>query len=107
MTQSKKASFNSVFSFVILFSSTVFINMAFAEPFMSKAQYEDYSVRYQCAGIRYHDDLAKKEALLLKLEEDFGISDDTFDEFDELIPAYEKDNNLLNTIRARVNKECS
>ena len=106
MPKTKKVPFISIFSFVVLFSSTLISSNAFAEPFISKAQYEDYSVRYQCAELRYHDDLAKKEALILKLEEDFGITEDTFDAFDELIPVYEKDSNLLNNVRDRVNKEC-
>lgn len=106
MTQTKKAPFSSIFSFVVLFSSTLISSYAFAEPFISKAQYEDYSVRYQCAELRYHDDLAKKEDLILKLEEDFGITEDTFDEFDELIPVYEKDSDLLDSVRDRVSKEC-
>ncbi len=106
MTQTKKAPFNSVFSLVVLFSSSLFSNASFAAPFMSKAQYEDYSVRYQCADLQHHDDLAKKETIVLKLEEEFGINDDTFEAFDELIPAYEKDDDLLDKVRARVQKEC-
>ncbi|MFT6390026.1 MAG: hypothetical protein ACJAUP_003426 [Cellvibrionaceae bacterium] len=106
MTQTKKAPFISVFSLVVLFSGSLLSSPSFAEAFISKAQYEDYSVRYQCADLRYHDDLAKKEDILLKLEEDFGITDDTFEEFDELIPIYEKDNTLLDNVRARVKKEC-
>tara|TARA_R110001592_G_scaffold177076_2_gene417309 strand:+ start:121267 stop:121590 length:324 start_codon:yes stop_codon:yes gene_type:complete len=107
MTQTKKASYISVFSLVVLFSSILLSNTAHSDAFISKAQYEDYSVRYQCAELRYHDDLAKKEDIVLKLEEDFGITEETFDEFDELIPVYEKDDNLLNNVRTRVQKECT
>lgn len=106
MTQTKKASFNSFFSLVVLFSSSLFSHSSLADPFMSKQQYEDYSVRYQCAELRFHDDMAKKEELILKLEEDFGISDDTFEVFDELIPVFEKDTALLDNVRVRVQKEC-
>ena len=107
MTQTKKAPLISVFSLVVLFSSTLLSSHSYAEAFISKAQYEDYSVRYQCAELRYHDDLAKKEDIVLKLEEDFGITDENFDEFDELIPVYEKDDKLLDNVRARVSKECA
>jgi hypothetical protein len=107
MTQTKKTPFTTIFSLVVLFSSSLLSSPSFAEAFINKAQYEDYSVRYQCAVLRFHDDLAKKEEILLKLEEDFGITDDTFDEFDELIPVYEKDNKLLDNVRARVSKECA
>tara|TARA_R110001592_G_scaffold86031_4_gene254057 strand:- start:4615 stop:4938 length:324 start_codon:yes stop_codon:yes gene_type:complete len=107
MTQTKKAPFISVFSLVVLFSSTLLSSPSHAEAFMSKAQYEEYSVRYQCADLNYHDDLAKKEDIVLKLEEDFGITDDTFEEFDELIPVYEKDDSLLDKVRYRVQKECA
>lgn len=74
---------------------------------MSKAQFADYSVRYQCAELKFHDDLAKKEQILMALEKDFGINDETFDAFDELIPEFEKDDDLLDSIRDRVQKECS
>jgi hypothetical protein len=107
MIRSKKASLNSRFIFVAFFSSTLFTSNVFAEPFMSKAQYEDYSVRYQCAELQYYNDLAKKEEIILKLEEDFSITDDTFEEFDALIPIYEKDDSLLDNVRARVSKECN
>lgn len=106
MPKFKKRPVNSIFSFVVLFSSTLISSNAFAEPFISKAQYEDYSVRYQCAELQHHDDLAKKESIVLKLEEEFGINDDTFEAFDELIPVYEKDDDLLDKVRARVQKEC-
>ena len=106
MTQTKKSPLTSVFSLVVLFSSTLLSNTSYADPLMSKAQYEDYSVRYQCAELRYYDDLAKKEDIILKLEEEFGITDDTFEAFDELIPLYERDDSLLDNVRARVNKEC-
>ena len=107
MTQSKKAPLISVFSLVVIFSSTLLPSTSFAEPFISKTQYEDYSVRYQCAELLFHDDLAKKEELLLKLEADFGITDETFEAFDELIPIYEKDDSLLDNVRYRVQKECA
>ena len=107
MTQTNKVPFISFFSLVVLVFSNVLATTAQADPFISKAQYEDYSVRYQCAELRYHDDLAKKEDIVLKLEEDFGITDETFDEFDELIPVYEKDDKLLDNVRARVSKECA
>ena len=106
MILTKKASFNSVLSFMVLFSATLFTSKALAESFMSKAGYEEYSVRYQCAELQHYNDLVKKEEIILKLEEDFGITDDTFEEFDALIPIYEKDNNLLDNVRARVSKEC-
>jgi hypothetical protein len=107
MTQTKKAPFYSVFSLVVLFSSTLLPGTSFAEPFLSKAQYEDYSVRYQCAELRYHNDLAKKEEIVIKLEEEFGITEDTFEALDELIPVYEKDDDLLDNVRLRVQKECA
>lgn len=107
MSKAKQHSFKSACSIFILLSSTLFINKALAEPFMTKSQYEDYSVRYQCAELQHYNDLAKKEEVILKLEEDFNITDDTFEALDELIPLYEKDSNLLDNVRARVNKGCS
>ena len=106
MNQAKKASLLSVFSFAVMVSSSLFSSLSYAAPFMSKVQYEDYSVRYQCAELRFHDDLEKKEHALIKLEEDCGINDDTFDIFDELIPEFERDDDLLDRIRNRVQKEC-
>ena len=78
-----------------------------AEPFMSKAQYSDYSVLYQCANIKFHDDLEQKEDALMTIENRFGINDDTFDAFDELITEYERDDALLDTIRGRAATECT
>ncbi len=76
-------------------------------PFMTAKQYEDYSVRYQCILIRYHDDLEKKEAALVKLDADYNLNDDNFDAFDELASEYERDQDLLDEVRARVAEECT
>lgn len=76
------------------------------EPFMSAKQYENYSVRYQCILNRFHDDLDKKEQALIKLDNDFGLNDDNFDAFDELASEYERDQDLLDEVRARVSEEC-
>jgi len=87
---------------------TIFLlsSQTWAEPLMSKAQYADYSVLYQCAEVNYHNDLAKKESELLRIEEIFGLNDDNFDSFDDLITEYERDDTLLDNIRERVSKEC-
>jgi hypothetical protein len=77
-----------------------------ANELMSKAQYADYSVLYQCAEISFHDDLNKKEAELIRIEDKYGLTDDNFDDFDDLVTSYERDDNLLDTIRDRVSKEC-
>ena len=74
---------------------------------MTKAQYADYSVLYQCAEINFHQDLTKKESELIRIEEKFGLNDDNFDAFDELITEYERDDTLLDTVRERITKECS
>ena len=103
----KKTPLNVIFSFILVISSALISSHSYAEPFMNKAQYADYSVRYQCAELQYHDNLEKKEQIIIKLEEEFGINDETFDAFDELIPELERDDDLLDRIRARVNKECS
>lgn len=107
MTQTKKATDLSFFSLVVFFSGTLLSNALHAEPFMTKTQYEDYSVLYQCAEQRFHDDLAKKEEVVLKLEDEYGINDDTFEAFDALIPEFEQDGSLLDNVRARVKKECA
>lgn len=107
MSQVKKAPLKPVFYFAVIFSSILFTSNSYAEALMSKAQFADYSVRYQCAELKFHDDLAKKEQILMALEKDFGINDETFDAFDELIPEFEKDDDLLDSIRDRVQKECS
>lgn len=81
-------------------------SLTWAEPLMTKAQYADYSVLYQCADKKFHNDLEKKEAELMRIEQQFGLNDDNFDAFDELITEYERDDALLDTIRERVAKEC-
>jgi hypothetical protein len=80
---------------------------SWAEALMTKAQYADYSVQYQCADINFHNDMEKKEAELIRIENSFGLNDDNFDAFDELITEYERDDALLNSIRSRTNTECS
>jgi len=77
-----------------------------AQPLMNKIQFSDYSVLYQCADIKYSGDMEKKEAELIRIEERFGLNDDNFDAFDELITEYERDDTLLDNIRLRVSKEC-
>jgi len=79
---------------------------AWAQPLMSKSEYADYSVLYQCAEIKFHQDLEKKENELIRIEEEFNLNDDNFDIFDELITAYERDDELLDNIRERVSKGC-
>lgn len=74
---------------------------------MTKAQYADYSVQYQCADINFHNDMNKKEAELIRIENSFGLNDDNFDAFDDLITKYERDDALLDTIRSRSKTECS
>lgn len=106
MNLAKKALSTSAFYLAIIFSSALFSSVTYAEPFMSKAEYADYSVRYQCAELNFHNNLDKKEQELVKLEEDFGINDETFDAFDELIPEFERDDDLLDRIRNRVQNEC-
>ncbi|KZY62623.1 hypothetical protein A3740_03845 [Oleiphilus sp. HI0068] len=86
---------------------TLFSPNSFANPLMSKEQYADYSVRYQCAEILFHNNLQKKEAELIKIEDQYGLTDDNFDAFDELITEYERDDTLLDTVRERITKECS
>lgn len=101
MIFSPKTSLLSAVSFVLLISGQVH-----ADELMTKAQYADYSVRYQCAQLRHHDDLTKQGEAILKIENDFGLNEDNFEAFDELVQTYEKDDALLDEIRARVSKEC-
>lgn len=77
-----------------------------APPVMTKAQYADYSVQYRCIQQNYHDDLDKKEAELIKLEEQFGLNDDNFDAFDELVTEYERDAAMLDSITERAREAC-
>lgn len=81
-------------------------SMAWADPLMTKAQYADYSVAYQCADRKYHDDLDKKETEIMRIEKQYGLNDDNFDAFDELITEYEQDASLLDSIRQRTATEC-
>jgi hypothetical protein len=89
-----------------ILSFVIYSSLSFAQPLMSKVQYEDYSVLYQCAEINFHKDLNKKESELIRIEDKFGLTDDNFDAFDELITEYERDDSLLDNIRLRVSKEC-
>ena len=88
-------------------SLVVLSSHAAAEALMTKSQYADYSVLYQCADIKFHGDLAKKEEELIRIEDSFGLNDDNFDAFDELITEYENDDSLLKTVRVRTKTECS
>jgi hypothetical protein len=102
MILTRNISLLSAASFALLFSFNVQAN-----ELMSKAQYADYSVRYQCAKLRFHDDLVKQEQEILNLETDFDIGEENFEAFDEMVQTYEKDDALLDEIRARVSKECA
>ncbi len=82
------------------------VTAAHAEPLMTKAQYEDYSVRYQCIEMEHVHDLNAKEEALIALEQKYNLSDDTFDAFDELVSEYERDDELLDRIITRVREEC-
>lgn len=101
MIFSSKTSLLSIVAMALLISGQVHAN-----ELMTKAQYADYSVRYQCTQLRFHDDLSKQGEEILKIENDFGLNEDNFEAFDELVQAYEKDDALLDEIRARVSKEC-
>lgn len=92
----------SVFSLSLM----VLSSQSWADALMTKAQYADYSVQYQCADINFHDDMEKKEAELMRIENSFGLNDDNFDAFDELITEYERDDALLDQIRNRAKTEC-
>lgn len=106
MNCSKLSPFLSVVSFAVLFSSMALSLHAQANELMTKPQYADYSVRYQCAQLRFNHDLAKQEQEILEIEAEFGLNDDNFEAFDELVQAYERDDTLLDEIRSRVTKEC-
>ena len=88
-------------------SLVVFSTQSWAAPLMTKAQYADYSVLYQCAEINFHNDLVKKEVELIRIEDSYGLNDDNFDAFDELITEYERDDGLLDTVRERTKTECT
>ena len=88
-------------------SLMVLSSQTWADAVMTKAQYADYSVQYQCANINFHNDMEKKEAELIRIENSFGLNDDNFDAFDELITEYERDDTLLDNIRSRTKTECS
>jgi hypothetical protein len=92
----------------ILFLSLLFpLSTALqAAPLMSKAEYEDYSVKYQCIQLRHVRDLKAKEAALSELEQAFHLNEDNFEEFDQLITEYERDDQLLDRIRSRVLTDC-
>jgi len=101
MIFSLRKSLLSILSITFLVSSQTHAN-----ELMTKAQYADYSVQYQCAQLRFHDDLSKQGEAILKIENKFGLNEDNFEAFDELVQTYEKDDALLDEIRARVTKEC-
>ncbi len=107
MSQTRHASYLSHLTAVLLISPLFSSGLAMANELMSKAQYADYSVRYQCAQLKHNDDFAKKEEAILAIEDDFGLTEDNFEAFDELVQNYEQDNALLDDIRARVTKECT
>ena len=88
-------------------SLMVLSSQSWADAIMTKAQYANYSVQYQCANINFHSDMEKKEAELVRIENSFGLNDDNFDAFDELITEYERDDALLDTIRSRTKTECT
>jgi len=96
-------------SIAITFSILLMVlsSQTWAEAIMTKAQYADYSVQYQCADINFHNDMEKKEAELIRIENSFGLNDDNFDAFDELITEYERDDALLDSVRSRTKTECS
>jgi hypothetical protein len=81
-------------------------SVVFAAPVMTKAQYEDYSVLYHCTEIKVFDDLKDKSAEQQGIDKQFGVSEENYPEFEQLIDAYEKDSALLDRVRDRVNKEC-
>jgi len=89
-----------------LIAGTLFSSAALAEPVMTKAEYADYSVAYRCIEQRFHDNLDKKEEALVALDEKFGLNDDNFDDFDDLITEYERDALLLDSINQRAQTEC-
>jgi len=91
---------------VLCLSLVVLSSQIQAAPLMTKTQYADYSVQYQCANLKFHNDLEKKETELIRIEKQFGLNDDNFDAFDELITEYERDSSLLDSIRDRTSKEC-
>ncbi len=91
----------------LLLATTVLAMPLSAAPLMTKNQYADYSVAFQCAEMKFHDDLDKKESELIRIEDQYGLSDETFDEFDELVTEYERDDSLLDNIRDRVTAECT
>jgi hypothetical protein len=51
-------------------------------------------------------DLKAKEAALSELEQAFHLNEDNFEEFDQLITEYERDDQLLDRIRSRVLTDC-
>lgn len=78
-----------------------------AAPLMSKEQYINYAVQYRCINHEYHDDLNKKEEELIRLDEKFGLNDDNFDAFDELVTEYERDAQVLDQIITRAREQCA
>lgn len=80
---------------------------AWSEPLMTKEKYIEYSVQYRCINQKFHDDLSKKEDALIQLDDTFGLNDDNFDAFDELVTEYERDAQVLDTIIARTREQCA
>ncbi len=89
-----------------LLLGTLLSSVASAEPVMDKAQYADYSVKYRCIEQRLHNDLEKKEEALISLDDEYGLHEDNFDAFDELITEYERDESLLESVGERAKTEC-
>ena len=88
-----------------LLTATV-ASTAWANPVMTKKQYEDYSVLYHCMEIKGFESLDAKNAEQLRIDKMFGLTDDNYESFEQLITEYEADADLLERIRVRANKEC-
>jgi len=98
---------NVLTSSLIIGTGFILSSASHAAPLMTKEQYADYSVEYRCIEQTYHQDLEKKEAELIKLESKYGLNDDNFDAFDELITEYERDKALVASIHERAKAECN
>jgi len=91
---------------IAILSLVVLSNQVWAEPLMTKSQFADYSVLYLCAEHKYYNNIDKKEAELLRIEDKYGLNDSNFDALGALFTEYERDDVLLDGIRDRAKNEC-
>lgn len=73
---------------------------------MDEARFVEYSAQQHCLNQTLWDQPAKLEEALVKLEQEFGISEDDLDALDELTARYQADASVTERIEARARELC-